>query len=1303
MKNASNFRTLQLKLSLTLMLLLSFCSWSQNNDELVDCDLGAYYQTIRLQNPQPGIGSQNDFILFRVNPINGQFNFIANLSVSDGPGDLAVPQSVNVNSLGVNPIDRHFYFINARSPYQLYRMNASGNVSYLGNITGDISGNNQAGVFDINGNYYVSGSSKKVFRVDLNSLNSDLIMDVDFVASDLAINPDNGLFYGFDQVRRQLNTIDISTTTANVVGPAPNTSDYSIFGALYFLPNGQLIGYGDNTTIGPQGNSQESLVSFNLTTGAITPITTSYTVSTNDGASCPFTISIDKAASVSAISTGDSVTYTFTIFNRTTRQINDLVFRDELPQGLTFTSDPYDITGGMIINGSSNQQQIADFSISNLSAGISSFKLDVLINCDFLENEVSNQAIIGLNNFDEPVFSNDPATAAVNDPTVVSVNQPELEVPTEIVLEGCEPGDINQGNAVFDFSPNISENIISTFDLNSEYNYSPQDLVSIVYTDVILDTSCPLVVQRNFTATDNCGNTVSASQIIRIQDLTPPVPQEIPTEITLSCEELDGTGDVNPFCSRNIVTQPYNGGGNSARITFISKIIEENGDLVGYKFRIRNEQDVPITNVVVRVGSTVLFEIPQLSANTELFFNYGSAIAGVSLFWDGGQHGTASTNENDPTVVCDGASGTPEYTAIDNCNGLISGVPTDRIVNGDCPNEYTIFRTWSFTDACGNSSAVEQIITVIDDKAPVIDGIPPIISLECNEEIELSYTALDNCDGEIIGVSEDVIVPGDCENDFVINRTWTFQDSCGNASRFDQTIVIKDETAPEFNEELPADISVECNDIPDPIQLTATDNCGEATVDFSEVIEEGDCPNNYVIVRTWTATDLCDNTTIHTQNITVQDTEAPVLEEEIPSIITLECNEDIELSYVAIDNCDGEIVGEFEDTIVPGECDNDYVISRIWSFVDACGNASRYEQTIAIKDETAPEFVGDLPVDISVECDAIPEAEELTATDNCGEVTVIFEESSQAGSCEGEEIITRQWTATDACGNSVEHTQVISVQDTTPPVFESIDDESCRNLITNGLFESNEFDQGFQQLPQDQVEGWSTTADHGTIEIQRSGQINGVVSYSGNYHFELNGRNLDDLYQNFETVPGSTLTIKFYHKKRPGSSQTDDMRLFMGSNLSELVTIADYSVSAEEDWKENTLIYTVPEGQTTTVILFQALSGSTNSIGNLIDEITIVSDSDEGQVCFPEDLSVECDEIPEPLELTATDNCGEASISFSEEQIEGSCDNSFTLVRTWTASDSCGNTTTLVQNIEVIDATAPEFVEALPGDLDVEW
>ena len=116
-----------------------------------------------------------------------------------------------------------------------------------------------------------------------------------------------------------------------------------------------------------------------------------------------------------------------------------------------------------------------------------------------------------------------------------------------------------------------------------------------------------------------------------------------------------------------------------------------------------------------------------------------------------------------------------------------------------------------------------------------------------------------------------VTTPGDAAGNYVIVRTFTATDDAGNSASATQTITIQDTTAPEFTF-VPADYTVECSDEMPMDDATASDNCGEVTIEVSSETTAGDAAGNYVTVRTFTATDDAGNSTSTTQTITVQDT-----------------------------------------------------------------------------------------------------------------------------------------------------------------------------------------------------------------------------------------------------------------------------------------------------------------------------------------------------------------------------------------------------------------------------------------------
>ncbi len=246
----------------------------------------------------------------------------------------------------------------------------------------------------------------------------------------------------------------------------------------------------------------------------------------------------------------------------------------------------------------------------------------------------------------------------------------------------------------------------------------------------------------------------------------------------------------------------------------------------------------------------------------------------------------------DVTVTC--ASLVPTaavLSATDNCGGSVTGVPNDVITPGSCANSYSIVRTWTFTDACGNSSTVSQNIIVNDNVAPTPPTAPADVTVTCSGLVPamISLTATDNCNGSITVPGVDSITSGNCASSYTITRTWTFTDGCGNTSSVSQTITVSDTSSPVLPQ-APANITVACSaDVPAMISLTATDSCaGPITSVGVDTITSGNCPNSYVITRTWSFGDLCGNTSSVSQTITVNDNIAPVVP-TAPADVTVSC------------------------------------------------------------------------------------------------------------------------------------------------------------------------------------------------------------------------------------------------------------------------------------------------------------------------------------------------------------------------------------------------------------------------------
>ena len=320
------------------------------------------------------------------------------------------------NSLAFNPVDRFLYGINPLKTgnYEMYRINDIGAIQYVGDVTG-LSGTNDAGCMDADGKYYITGVSQKLYEINTSTLIATEIVDLGFDGGDMAINPADGLIYIWNTTANQLYTINPTTGVSMAVGP-PNTQ-YSKFGALFFNEQGEIIAFGNDENITITG--QETLVKINSNTGVVTPLGTLSASEDNDGCSCAFGVGMTKSASAVLLDPGDLLTYTITIYNRTGQALSNVTFEDILPTGLTFSSNPYNVTGLSLGSPSIIGTANANFVISNIPPGGSnSFDIDVLIPVDFCD-DINNQA--RLLNLDSElgtiVLSDDPSTADLIDPT----------------------------------------------------------------------------------------------------------------------------------------------------------------------------------------------------------------------------------------------------------------------------------------------------------------------------------------------------------------------------------------------------------------------------------------------------------------------------------------------------------------------------------------------------------------------------------------------------------------------------------------------------------------------------------------------------------------------------------------------------------------------------------------------------------------------------------------------------------------------------------------------------------------------
>ncbi len=512
---------------------------------------------------------------------------------------------------------------------------------------------------------------------------------------------------------------------------------------------------------------------------------------------------------------------------------------------------------------------------------------------------------------------------------------------------------------------------------------------------------------RTWTATDLCGNTSTFSQNVTTSpDTTAPVFLFVPYDQFFDCDDTI-TFD-NPIVFDNC---------SSVTLTFQDSIIgtgdcnEVNGQLFGY--------DIIRTWIATDSCGNVATAVTQ--AWVLPGFNSGNLIAFTYMPED--RHFDCNGTAVDfGQAVCHSACGDVTLTFED-------------FYEEDCDNGTKITRVWTGVDSCGNSVSATQLITFgPDEEAPVFSNVPNNGLFDCNGGMPVFDTpdVSDNCGTgtDITMTHNDVWENGGSCGSFTVTRTWTATDLCGNESSVSQTLTLVDNEAPVF-QSVHVDKTVGCGD---PIIFTpaeATDDCSNVEMSFTDATVAL-CDGSYAFVRTWKATDACGNVTTAAQTITAVDNVAPVFD-FVPADKTINCGEAVDFGQPEVsDACSGASL-TFVDSEEAFACET--IFTRTWTAIDSCGNVSHGEQRITVKDIEAPVFETTVS-DVFIDCNEVPVFADVEATDGCSSLDITFSDSEEVMACET--IITRTWTATDACGNNTQLSQSIHLMDNDAPVLSGL-------------------------------------------------------------------------------------------------------------------------------------------------------------------------------------------------------------------------------------------------------------------------
>ena len=280
------------------------------------------------------------------------------------------------------------------------------------------------------------------------------------------------------------------------------------------------------------------------------------------------------------------------------------------------------------------------------------------------------------------------------------------------------------------------------------------------------------IIKRIFTVTDDCNQSLTHTQLIKVVDNTAPVfTQPLPQNITI--EEGDAvpvqiTLTVSDNCGTAAVTSSKSEEKTNGKV---SKII--------YKWTAKDSCGNETTHTQIITIKPKAVQPLQFLANTlpaDIHLACGNSI---------------------PNAVNPSVQG--------GCSP-VSVSHSDRRINGQCSNNLTIERTYTAKDNCGNSISHVQIIKVEDTTAPnFVEPLPQNITIEEGDAIpvQMTLTASDNCGTAAVTSSKSEEKTNGKVSKIIYK--WTAKDSCGNETTHTQIITIKlkntskkEETKPEL-------------------------------------------------------------------------------------------------------------------------------------------------------------------------------------------------------------------------------------------------------------------------------------------------------------------------------------------------------------------------------------------------------------------------------------------------------------------------------------------------------------------------
>ncbi|MCB9235203.1 MAG: HYR domain-containing protein [Bacteroidia bacterium] len=388
----------------------------------------------------------------------------------------------------------------------------------------------------------------------------------------------------------------------------------------------------------------------------------------------------------------------------------------------------------------------------------------------------------------------------------------------------------------------------------------------------------------------------------------------------------------------------------------------------------------------------------------------------------------------------------------DNCGGATTTQNAGLGSGATFPGGITL-QTFVTTDASGNQDSCSFTVTVTDGEPPQII-CPSDITVGndpgfCTAVVNYAAPAgTDNCPGTVTALTAGQ-GPGSSFANGVNLEKYLVTDASSKVDSCEFTITVEDAESPQIT--CPADLTVAndpgiCGAVVNYTAPTGLDNCALDTT----LLLSGNSPGSTFPAGThpitWQTVDQEGNTAACTFNLTVQDTQPPVL--NCPPNLTVS-NDPGQCSAVVnypvptgVDNC-GSTVTLPTAALGSGSPFPKGITTEIYTASDSSGNQDNCAFTITVTDNEPPQLT--CPADLTVsndpgQCGAVVSYSGPWSGDNCGIAGLSQTSGPGSGSSFATGSTRESYLAVDSAGNTDTCSFTITVRDNESPL------PACQNI-----------------------------------------------------------------------------------------------------------------------------------------------------------------------------------------------------------------------------------------------------------------